>query len=240
MQRHPDYRLRPFTEALAPQPLVLLGAITGVTAPGSLQNTADAPGAYRIWAVLADLSTGRIVGHETAWVQSETVDATPTAFHRQPGLAPGPGTAAYLRVCAGHPGDPIDPRWLRGLRAPALLAEATTAYEAGQADAALAVLPGADNRAGRRLRGLNGIYLANAALGRRTEAEQAFSELVDYGLAAASGGEIPVPPVAPPSGRTRRSAAPIRCGCGRSPAGPRPPGPASRSPAIPAPPARRR
>jgi hypothetical protein len=184
-QRHPDYRLRPFnTETLALQPLVLLGAISGVAAPGSLQNTAAPPGAYRIWAVLADLSTGRIVGHETAWVQSETVDATPTAFHADsPAWLADPGTAAYLRVCAGNPGDPIDPQWLRALQAQALLAEATTAYEAGQADAALGLFTRArTTEGGSQLRAFNGIYLANAALGRRTEAEQAFSELVDYGL----------------------------------------------------------
>lgn len=183
--RHPNYQLRPFGIAtLAERPLVLLGAISGVEAPGSLKNTASPPGAYRIWAVLADLSTGLIVGHETAWVQPDAVDGTPSAFDADsPAWLADARTDAYLRVCAGNPGDPIDPQWLRALQAEALLAEATTAYEAGQADAALGLFTRARQEAGGgQLRAFNGIYLANAALGRQTEAEAAFAELVGYGL----------------------------------------------------------
>lgn len=183
--RHPDFRLRPFnTATLSEQPLVLLGAISAVEAPGSLKNTAAPPGAYRIWAVLADLSTGRIVGHETAWVQAEAVDATPTAFHADsPAWVADARTTAYLKVCAGNPGDPIDPQWLAALRAEALLAEATAAYEAGQPDAALGLFTRARAEpGGGQLRAFNGIYLANVALGRRTAAEDAFAELVGYGL----------------------------------------------------------
>jgi outer membrane protein OmpA-like peptidoglycan-associated protein len=117
-------------------------------------------------------------------VRPETVDPTPTAFHRDsPGWLPDPAAAAYLRVCAGNPGDPIDPIWLQALRAEVLLADATAAYEAGRFDLArnLYAAAGAEP-AGGQLRTYNGLYLSNAALGRRGEAERAFAELVDYGL----------------------------------------------------------
>ena len=106
--RHPAFRVKPFTLAsLDAKPLVLLGAITGVVEAGSLTNSTDkAPAAYRIWAVLADLSTGKVVAHETAWVRPDEVDTTPTAFNRDsPTWLDDPAAAAYLRVCAGDPGD---------------------------------------------------------------------------------------------------------------------------------------
>lgn len=184
--RHPNYRLQPFTLAsLEAKPLVLLGSITGVTAAGSLENsTIAAPVAYRIWAVLADLSTGKVVAHETAWVRPEEVDTTPTAFHRDsPAWIDDPASAAYLKVCAGNPGDPIDADWLQAIRAEALIADATTAYESGryaEAETQFAAARAAPK--GAQLRSFNGLYLAAAALGRPREAEAAFGELVEYGL----------------------------------------------------------
>jgi outer membrane protein OmpA-like peptidoglycan-associated protein len=186
LRGEPGFALRPFTQAsLEAKPLVLLGAISGVTAAGSLKDSTEELGAYRIWAVLADLGSGKVVAHETAWVQTEAVDATPTAFHRDsPVWLPDKATAAYLKVCAAPTGAPIDPDWQRGLRASTLLAQATEAYEAGEPSRALALYQAAD-RAGPvgRLQGLNGQYLTANALGRATEAEQAFGKLVDYGLA---------------------------------------------------------
>ena len=82
--------------------------------------------------MLADLGSGKVVAHETAWVRTEAVDATPTDFHRDsPVWLPDKATAAYLKVCAAPTGAPIDPDWRRGLRASTLLAQATAAYEAG-------------------------------------------------------------------------------------------------------------
>jgi outer membrane protein OmpA-like peptidoglycan-associated protein len=185
-ERHPGYVLQPFTLAsLEARPLVLLGAITGVITGGSLTNSTATPGAYRIWAVLADLRSGTVVAHETAWVRPEEVDQTPTAFHRDsPGWLPDPAAAAYLRVCAGNPGDPIDPIWLQALRAEVLLAEAIAAYEAERYDSALSLYAAAAAEpAGGQLRTYNGLYLSNTALGRRAATEQAFAGLVDYGLA---------------------------------------------------------
>jgi flagellar motor protein MotB len=184
-ERHPELELRPFTLAsLDEQPLILLGAITAAAAPGSLTAATGPSNTYRIWAVLGDLRTGRILSHPTAWVQASTVDATPVAFYRDsPAWTDDEMVAAYLRTCAGDPGTQMDPAYLRGLRAQALVAEAIAAGESGQPERALglyqqaAVLPG-----GQQARALNGIYLANQALGRTRAAEEAFGRLVAYGL----------------------------------------------------------
>ncbi|WP_431267154.1 OmpA family protein [Dankookia sp. P2] len=186
LQGEAGFDLRPFTQAsLEAKPLVLLGAISGVTASGSLKDSTEEPGAYRIWAVLADLGSGKVVAHETAWVRTDAVDATPTEFHQDsPVWLPDRATAAYLKVCAAPTGAPIDADWQRGLRASTLLAQATAAYEAGQPARALSLYQAADKaQPAGRLQGLNGEYLAANALGREEEAEQAFGKLVDYGLA---------------------------------------------------------
>lgn len=184
--RYPDFTLKPFhSGTLAEQPIILLGAITAVSAPGVVPPTsAPRPGVYRIWAVLGDLRTGKVVSHETAWVRAEDVDPTPAAFFQDsPSWTPEPITASYLRTCAGNPGDPIDPDYLRALRAQALIADGVRSYEQGNHMAALmAYSEAARQPAGDQLRVRNGIYLAHRALGQRNEAERAFGEVVDYGL----------------------------------------------------------
>jgi outer membrane protein OmpA-like peptidoglycan-associated protein len=184
-ERHPELELRPFTLAsLEEQPLILLGAITPAVAAGSLEAARRPSEVYRIWAVLGDLRTGTILSHPTAWVRGETVDATPTAFHRaSPAWVEDEMVAAYLRTCAGDPGTPMDATYLRGLRAQAAIAEAVAALEGGQAERALALYRQVDGEpGGRQARALNGLYLANWALGRREAAEEAFGAVVDHGL----------------------------------------------------------
>jgi hypothetical protein len=61
-ERHPRFDLQPFTVAsLDEKPLILLGSIAPVAEAGSRANPSGPgrPTAYRIWAVLADLGTGR-------------------------------------------------------------------------------------------------------------------------------------------------------------------------------------
>ncbi len=111
--RHPQFELRPFTTAsLDERPLVLLGSIATVAEAGSRANppSPGRPPAYRVWAVLADLGTGRVVAHEEAWVRTDEVNPTPVAFFREsPVWTPDGATAAHIRTCALNPGDAIDP-----------------------------------------------------------------------------------------------------------------------------------
>jgi outer membrane protein OmpA-like peptidoglycan-associated protein len=186
-EKHPRLELKPFTLAsLEEQPLIFLGAIATAVAPGSVQATTGPADTYRIWAVIGDLRTGRILSHPTAWVLAETVNATPTAFYRDsPVWAPDEMRAAYIRTCARDPGEMIDPVYLSGLRAQAEVAAAIEAYEAGRTEQALALYRSASEApaGGQQQRVLNGLYLTNWALGRRDEAETAFARLVDDGLA---------------------------------------------------------
>lgn len=183
--RHPEVELQPFnTASLAGRPLILLGSVTGVVEAGSVQNALGPPGAWRIWAALADLETHRVLGREMVWVQAEELRPIPTAFFRDsPAWVPDPVAAAYLRTCSSTAGTPIDPVYLQALQAQALIADAVASYEEGRYEAALRAyrdalpLPG-----GEQLRSLNGLYLTAWTLGRRQEAEAAFARLVDYGL----------------------------------------------------------
>jgi len=183
--RRPDIEIVAFTpENLASRPLILLGAVTPVVAAGRLEPASAPSGTFRIWAVLGDLRSGTILAHPTAWVRAETVDATPTAFFREsPGWTDDPIRAAYLRTCAGNPGDRIDPAYLAALRAQANAAAGVRAYEAGQPERALAFhLAAASEPGGRQLRVLNGVYLANRALGRTAAAEASFGDVVELGF----------------------------------------------------------
>ncbi len=187
-ERHPRFELRPFTTAsLDERPLVLLGSIAPVAEAGSRANPPGPgrPAAYRIWAVLADIGTGRVVAHEEAWVRTDEVNPTPVAFFRQsPVWTPDGAAAAYLRTCALNPGDAIDPAYLRAVRVQALVSDGIRAYEGGRHREALAFYQqaGALAPADQQLRIRNGLYLANQALGRRGDAEEAFGSVVDYGL----------------------------------------------------------
>ena len=173
--------------SLQSQPLILVGSITRVAGPGIIPpSTAPAgPGAtYRIWAALADLRTNRIVSHETAWVQADGVDMTPTPFFRDsPAWLSDRTQAAYLRTCAGNAGDAIDPTYLASLFSAAAVADGIKAYEGGRHAEALARYTQAlAQPAGDQIRVYNGLYLTNAALGRTAKAEAAFGTLVAYGL----------------------------------------------------------
>lgn len=183
--RFPRIEPRPFTAAsLEAQPLVLVGSITPVAAPGVIPATSEPTRTYRIWAALADLRTNRIVSHETAWVRADGVDMTPTPFFRDsPSWLADRSQAAYIRTCAGNPGDMIDPAYVNGLFAAATVADGIRAYEAGRYREALMHYTRAQGQpAGDQLRVYSGLYLANAALGRNAAAEKAFGALVDYGL----------------------------------------------------------
>ncbi|MBB5694085.1 OmpA family protein [Muricoccus pecuniae] len=184
--RFPLVELLPFgTESLAREPLIVIGAINAVASPGSVEPVPeDRAGAYRIWGIIGNLATGRVISSEQAWARREDVTAAPAAIFRDsPTWMPDRATEAYLRTSLARKGDPIDPQYLAGLPATALLAEGTRAYEAGRYAEALDRFTGAERLpSGEQPRTYNGIYLVSAALGRADAAEAAFGRLVDLGL----------------------------------------------------------
>lgn len=180
--KHPRFEVREFTtENIAEAPLVLVGSLAGIDTTGKVK---PAPEAYRIWLVLADLRSGRIVGKGTARAVVEGVDTTPTPFFNEsPAWTKDKYVEAYLATCNGKVGDPIDAAYVDGILAAAVVRDATDAYDAGNYREALALYESAAGTpAGDQLRVHNGLYLANQRLGRQEEAAAAFGRLVDYGL----------------------------------------------------------
>ena len=183
--RYRNIQPRPFnTDTLAERPLILVGSITPVAGPGIIPTSNSSTSTYRVWAALADLRTNRIISQEMAWIQANGVDMTPTPFFRDsPSWLADRSQASYLRTCAGKPGDAVDPVYLAGLFTAATVADGIKAYETGRYAEALALYSRAQVQpAGDQPRVYNGIYLANAALGRSAAAEEAFGKLVGNGL----------------------------------------------------------
>jgi outer membrane protein OmpA-like peptidoglycan-associated protein len=183
-ERHADqFDLAPIsTAALARSPLVLLGSFTGI-GPGG--RTLGPPEAYRIWLVLADLRSGRIVARGVARALPARVDTTPARFeHDSPlWLAADHATRAYLRTCEGKVGDAVDPAYVDGVFASALVADAMAAYDRKHYRDALDLFEAAlRTPGGNQLRTHAGRYLANKALGNGAAAEEAFGQAVNFGL----------------------------------------------------------
>lgn len=117
-EKYQHFEVVPFTTAaLQQKPFILLGSITPVSAPGSLQNAEGPSDTYRIWTVLVDTRNNTILSHPTAWVRATEVDMVPVPFNRDaPVWAPDGAHAAYIRTCAGAPGSQADPAYISTLR----------------------------------------------------------------------------------------------------------------------------
>lgn len=181
-EAQPGYDLRRLdTATLSQAPLVLVGSLRGVGLRGLAPGEPDA---YRIWFSLADLSSGKVVGHGMAWARPDGVDPTPTAFFRDsPAWLVDARVRGYLQTCLSKVGEPVEPAYLDGILAAAQAADGVQAYEGGRYVEALEAFQAARRMPrGDQLDVLNGLYLAYWRLGRPGDAEAAFSELVDFGL----------------------------------------------------------
>jgi outer membrane protein OmpA-like peptidoglycan-associated protein len=179
---YPLFEVREFTrENIAKGPLVLVGSLAGINKEGKVTPQ---PEIYRIWLVLADLKSGKIVGKATTRAAVEGIDLTPTAFFNDsPAWTKDRYIDAYLKTCGGKVGDPIDPIYLDGILTAALVGSAIEAYDVGQYREALDLYTSAAGMpTGDQLRVHSGIYLANWKLGRHNEATEAFGRIVDYSL----------------------------------------------------------
>lgn len=180
---YPRFQVQAFSaEALARNPVVLIGTFTAVNNAGDANGARDA---YRICLTLADLKAQRIVSKGVARAKPEGVDVTPTTYYRDaPMWSKDPATEAYIKTCQGTKlGDPVDPLYAERLTVAALINDGILEYEARHYREALAfyrtarALPGGDQHRARI-----GAYLANSKLGRKDDAVEAFGDLVDSGL----------------------------------------------------------
>lgn len=185
-QDHPGFAVLPFTASnLLKASLVLVGSLTGID--WNREPTGKETGeAQRIWTVLCELDSGKIVAKGTALAEPAGIDVPPSrAFADSPAWTDDRFVRAHLATCAGTVGDPMDPVYLDGLLAAALVVEATAAYEAQDYERALDYFEQAERTpAGDQLRIHNGLYMTNWGLGRHAEADEAFEGLVDDGFRA--------------------------------------------------------
>jgi outer membrane protein OmpA-like peptidoglycan-associated protein len=182
--RYPLYDVQRFTATNVQRaPVVLIGTFTGVNAQ---RQTAGERSAYRICLALIDLKSGRILSKGLAFADPRGVDPTPLLFYQDsPASTDDPATLGYIRTCQGtRAGEPINPMYVDRVLAAAHLAEGIEAYNARRyADALALYQAAARTAAGDQLRAYNGIYLANARLGRHGAADEAFAQVVRYSLA---------------------------------------------------------
>lgn len=181
--KYPGFSSQPFTRAAVGQaPIVLVGTFTAIDLKNQTGGQRDA---YRICLALADLKTGLIVAKGVARAKIEGVDQT-LLPHLQdaPAWTNDPSVAAYVRTCQGtKPGDKIDPAYLDGILAAALIAEAADLQDLGRYQEAIEIYRSAlATPKGDQLRVHNGIYSASWKLGRKPDAEKAFGEVVRVGL----------------------------------------------------------
>lgn len=182
-KNHPNVNLLPFSvDTVSKSPVVLVGTFTAINTAGQAKGPRDA---YRVCLALADLKTGKIVSKGLAFAKPEGVDPTPVAFFRDsPVWTQDESTMGYIRTCQGtKAGDEIRPVYVQRIKTAAMLSDAILAYDVGKYPQALALYQkAAQTDGGDQLRVWNGLYLTNAKLNRRKEAEEAFGKIVDFGL----------------------------------------------------------
>lgn len=182
-QKYPQFDIQPFSAAAVSQgPDVMVGTFTPVNAQGQTAGTREG---YRFCLVMVDLRAGKTVAKGVARARLDGVDATPIGFFRDsPGWTNDASVKSYIDTCqATKVGDPISQTYLNGILTASIISDAIAAYDASRYRDALDLYMTAEkSAAGNQLRVYNGLYLTNWKLGRREQAEEAFGNVVGYGL----------------------------------------------------------
>ncbi len=182
--QHPRFQVHPFSPAeLDRRPIVLIGTFNTVNTNNEMKGDRSA---WWICLVLVDMRTGKVVARGVARAQLGGVDATPIEYFKDsPAWSEDDATSSYVKNCQkSKVGDLVDPKYLDGLLASSLIAQAIEAYDSGKYQQSLdlyksaAAVPGGD-----QLRLYIGLYLTSRKLGDRPAEADAFRRLVDYGLA---------------------------------------------------------
>ena len=178
------WSVKPLTrQALATQPLLLIGTLT----PVNVERAVDTPpDAFRVWLTLIDLRSGRVVAKQLDRATIDSVNPEPLPYYRDsPTWHKDKTVQAYINSCQVNTqiGDPADPEYLARLPAAAVVNEAIIAYGEGKLPVAQKLYKEAETVADPGdLRVLNGLYLTSWQLGQRDAAKEAFGKLVVAGL----------------------------------------------------------
>jgi outer membrane protein OmpA-like peptidoglycan-associated protein len=182
--RYNNWSVKPLTrQALASQPLLLIGTLTPVNVERSVDTTPDA---FRVWLTLIDLRTGKVVAKQIDRATVDSVNPQPLKYYADsPTWHKDKTVLGYINSCQVNTriGDQADAEYLARLPAAAVVNEAIMAYGEGKIPAAQKLYKEAEVLADPGdLRVLNGLYLTSWQLGQRDEARDAFGKLVASGL----------------------------------------------------------
>jgi outer membrane protein OmpA-like peptidoglycan-associated protein len=187
--KYPQFDIQPFTAAaVAKRPDVMVGTFTPVNASGQTAGTREG---YRFCLVMVNLNAGKTIAKGVSRAQLDGVDSTPVGFFRDsPAWTNDAVVKSYIDTCqATKVGDPINPTYANSIITASLVSEAIDAYDSDRYREALELYQSAQKTPfGNQLRVYNGLYLANWKLGRRGPAEEAFGQVVAYGLQNGSLG----------------------------------------------------
>jgi outer membrane protein OmpA-like peptidoglycan-associated protein len=182
--KYSNLQVQPLTrQALATQPLLLIGTLTPVNVERAIDTKPDA---FRVWLTLIDLRSGKVVAKQLDRATLESVNPEPLKYYADsPTWHKDKTVLGYINSCQVNTriGDAADPDYLARLPAAAVVNEAIMAYGEGKIPAAhklyreAAVLADPGD-----LRVLNGLYLTSWQLGQKDEARDAFGKLVESGL----------------------------------------------------------
>lgn len=184
--QHPQWQIKPLTrQALAAQPLLLIGTLTPVNTERSIDKQPDA---FRVWLTLIDLRTKRVVAKQLDRSTVDSVNPEPLAFFRDsPTWHKDKTVQGYINSCQVNTnvGDFANDDYLARLPSAAVVNEAMMAYNEGKVSDANRLYKEARELADEGdLRVLNGLYLTSWQLGQKNEARDAFRQLVATGLDA--------------------------------------------------------
>jgi outer membrane protein OmpA-like peptidoglycan-associated protein len=181
--KYTRFQLQSFTaSALDSKPLVLIGTLNTINPAAEMKGKRSS---WWICVVLVDLKSGKVVAKGVALAQLDGVDITPLEYFKDsPAWSEDDATSTYVTNCQkSKVGDAVDPKYLQGLFASSLIAQAIEAYDNGQYQQALDLYKSAaEARDGDQLRLYVGLYLTNQKLGNHEAEADAFRQLVDYGL----------------------------------------------------------
>ena len=140
---------------------------------------------YTLSATVTERRTALVIASSSVRIQAGDIDSTPTIFFADsPSLVSDRLTKGYIDTARAAKGTAADVPYLSSIGTAALINEATQAYEQERpADALIRYEEAARRPDGQQLRVFNGLYNSHLKLGHVQEAEQAFRQIVELGLA---------------------------------------------------------
>jgi outer membrane protein OmpA-like peptidoglycan-associated protein len=180
LRTSPQLQLLPFQiPRLSEAQYLLTGTMRRVagTPPGSRD-------VFQINLALTDMKTGIVVARASSRARDEGLDTSPTPYYRDsPVLVKDKVVDGYIGTAETPPGRPADPVYFERVTTATIISDALVAYNGERYQDALTLYRNAAaTPAGEQLRVVNGIYLATWKLGRASEAEEAFGNIVALGL----------------------------------------------------------